>query len=114
REAALTGVAITTAAITTTNSARHGTAWPALPAAHPARPSASYWEELSQSHCAGAYTAAVGLAAQLRGAARIRTGPIIAKVLLSLGSGYPHAASASSKALASFRSRVSNPSVNHP
>jgi hypothetical protein len=51
---------------------QHGIAWPTAPTAHPARPSASYWEGRSQFHCAGAYTAAVGLVAQSHGAGRTK------------------------------------------
>ena len=37
-----------------------------------APPSASYWKGRSQSQCAGAYTAAVGLVAQSHGAGRTK------------------------------------------
>jgi hypothetical protein len=58
---------------------RHGTAWPVVPTERRAPPSASYWTGRSQSQCAGAYTAAVGLVAQSHGAGRTkgRTGPHI-------------------------------------
>ena len=51
---------------------RHGTAWPVVPTEQRALPSASYWEGRSQFHCAGAYTAAVELLAQSRGAGRTK------------------------------------------
>jgi hypothetical protein len=51
---------------------QHGIAWPTAPTAQPARPSASYWEGRSQFHCAGAYTAAVGLVALSHGAGRTK------------------------------------------
>ena len=60
--------AIIAAAASTSASAWHCLA--TVPTAQPARPSASYWEEPSQSQCAGAYTAAVGLVAQSHGAGR--------------------------------------------
>jgi hypothetical protein len=44
----------------------------AIPTERRAPPSASYWKEPSQSQCAGAYTAAVALVAQSRGAGRIK------------------------------------------
>jgi hypothetical protein len=51
---------------------RHGIAWPKVPTEQRAPPSASYWEGHSQSRCAGVYTAAAALVAQLHGAGRIK------------------------------------------
>jgi hypothetical protein len=51
---------------------RHGTAWPVVPTERRAPPSVSYWKEPSQSQCAGAYTAAVGLLAKSHGAGRTK------------------------------------------
>jgi hypothetical protein len=55
---------------------RHIIAWPALLTEHRRRPSASSSQEPSQSHCAGAYTAAVGLVAQSHGAGRTKERPL--------------------------------------
>ena len=51
---------------------RHGTAWPVVPTEQRAPLSASYWKGPSQSQCADAYTAAVGLVAKSHGARRTR------------------------------------------
>jgi hypothetical protein len=51
---------------------RLGTAWPKVPTEHRVPPLVSFWKEPSQSHCAGAYTAAVALVAQSHGAGRTR------------------------------------------
>ena len=63
---------------------RHGTAWPVVPTEQRAPPSASYWKEPSQSQCAGAYTAAVGLVAKSHGAGRTRFSAESGEVVKSL------------------------------
>jgi hypothetical protein len=51
-----------------------GTAWHCLASSpnEAAPPATSYWKGRSQSQCAGAYTAAVGLVAQSHGAGRTK------------------------------------------
>jgi hypothetical protein len=53
-------------------TATHGNADLVVLTERRAPPSASYWKEPSQSQCAGAYTAAVGLVAKSHGAGRTR------------------------------------------
>src|SRR5262249_50278130 len=62
------------AAVSTSASAYHCLA--ALLTEHRPRPSASSSQEPSQSHCAGAYTAAAGLVAQSHGVGRTKERPL--------------------------------------